>query len=273
MIPIYDGFSSRRVYARGACWLLLLMLVASCEPLPAQEAGVQPEPGSITEAIPPIPPSLVADVRRYTNLRTAEILSWHPVKREMLIATFMCNTPQVYLVKFPGGARTQLTFFEDRTTRGVSYQPTRGDYFIFSKDSGGDANYQNYRYDFATGEVALLTDGKSKNGPAVWSNRGDRIVYSSTRRNGTDVDLYVQNPLDPKSDRLLIQLQGGGSSPLAWAPDDSKILALQEISVSESYLWLVDVASGEKTLFAPKSGTAAVAYGDAHFSKDGKSIY
>ena len=164
-------------------------------------------------------------------------------------------------------------FLRGAPTRGVSYQPTRGDYFIFSKDSGGDENYQNYRYDFATGQITLLTDGKSKNGPAVWSNRGDRIVYSSTRRNGTDVDLYVENPLDPKSDRRIIQLQGGGWSPLDWSPDDSKIMALQEISVSESYLWLIDVATGEKTLFTPKSGAAAVAYGDAHFSKDGKSIY
>lgn len=256
-------------------WILLLffwLLIGSFEPV-AQQAGVQPEPGSITDGIPPILPSLVADVGRYTNIRTAELLSWHPVRSEMLIATYMCNTPQVYLVKFPGGARTQMTFFDDRPTRGVSYQPTRGDYFIFSKDSGGDENYQNYRYDFATGQITLLTDGKSKNGPAVWSNRGDRIVYSSTRRNGTDVDLYVENPLDPKSDRLIIQLQGGGWSPLDWAPDDSKIMAFQEISVSESYLWLVDVATGEKTLFTPKSGAAAVAYGDAHFSKDGKSIY
>ena len=255
-------------------WILLLffsLLIGSFEPA-AQQAGVQPEPGSITEGIPPIPPSLAAEVGRYTNFRAAEILSWHPLRREMLIATW-CSVPQVYQIKFPGGAHAQRTFFEDRTKRGVSYQPTRGDYFIFSKDSGGDENYQTYRYDFATGDITLLTDGKSKNGPGLWSNRGDRIVYSSTRRNGTDVDLYVMSPLDPKSDRLLVKLQGGGWSPLDWSPDDSTILALQEISRNESYLWFIDVASGEKTLFTPKSGTAPVAYGDTHFSRDGKSIY
>jgi dipeptidyl aminopeptidase/acylaminoacyl peptidase len=255
-------------------WILLLLfspLIGSFEPA-AQQAGVQPEPGSITEGIPPIPPSLAAELGRYTNFRTAEILSWHPLRREMLIATW-CSIPQVYQVKFPGGARTQLTFFEDRTTHGVSYQPTRGDYFIFSKDTGGDENYQNYRYDFATGQITLLSDGKSKNGPGVWSSRGDRVVYTSTRRNGTDVDLYVVNPLDPKSDRLLVRLEGGGWSPLDWSPDDAIVLALQEISINESYLWFIDVASGEKTLFTPKLAAGVVAYGDAHFSKDGKAIY
>ncbi len=268
-----DGIFRPRVCAWNAFWPLVFLLIASFNLAAAQQPGVQPEAGSITEGIPPIPSSLVAEVARYTNMRSAEILSWHPVRREMLIATFLCNTPQVYLVKFPGGARNQMTFFEDRTTRGVSYQPTRGDYFIFSKDSGGDENYQNYRYDLATGQVTLLTDGKSKNGPGVWSNRGDRIVYGSTRRNGTDVDLYIEDPLDPNRNRLLVELQGGGWRPLDWSPDDSTILALQEISINESYLWLIDVVSGKLTLFTPKSGAAAVAYGDGHFSPDGKNIY
>jgi dipeptidyl aminopeptidase/acylaminoacyl peptidase len=260
-------------YPRQAFRLLILLLIACLQPAAAQQGGVQPEAGSIVEGVPSIPSSLVSEVGRYTNIRAAEILSWHPVRREILIVTYFCNTPQVYAVKFPGGARTQLTFFEDRTSRGVSYQPTRGDYFIFSKDSGGDENYQNYRYDLATGQITLLTDGKSKNGPGLWSNRGDRIAYSSSRRNGTDVDLYVVNPLDPKSDRRLVKLEGGGWSPLGWSPDDAKIMALQEISISESYLWFIDIASGAKTLFTPKSGTRDVAYGDAHFSKDGKSVY
>jgi hypothetical protein len=83
-----------------------------------------------------------------------------------------------------------MTFFDDHTTRGVSYQPTRGDYFIFSKNTSGDENYQNYRYDFATGQITLLTDGKSKNGPAlVEGRRPDRLQLHPTR--WQDVDLYV----------------------------------------------------------------------------------
>jgi len=269
------GFNLLR--ERSACgrrgWLLLLLLIASFGRAVAQQSGIKPESGSLVEGIQPIPDTLAADVERYTNMRSAEILSWHPLRREMLIATLFCNTSQVYLVKFPGGARTQLTFLADRTTHGVSFQPTRGDYFIFGKDAGGDQKYQNYRYDLATGKVTLLTDGKSLNGIAVWSHRGDRIAYSSTRRNGTDRDLYVQDPLNPRSDRLLVELQGGLWSARDWSPDDSTILALQEISVSEGYLWLIDSATGKKTLLTPSTGRGPVAYGDAHFSKDGKSVY
>ena len=239
----------------------------------AQDAVITPGDNLVVEGIPKIPASLAEEVSRYTKGRAAELLSWHPVKREMLIATRFGDTPQVHQVKFPGGARTQLTFFDDRPTRGVSYQPTTGNYFIFRKDIGGNENYQIYRYDLPSGAVTLLTDGKSRNSSAIWSHAGDRIVYASTRRTGKDTDLYVIDPLHPQSDRMVAELQGGGWSALDWSPDDRKILVHEEISANETYLWLLDVASGQKTLLTPKGGTEKVFHGDGRFRKDGRGIY
>ena len=239
----------------------------------AQSNEVAPGDNLVTEGIPKIPASLVKEVRRYTKGRTAELLSWHPTKREMLIATFFGETAQIHLVKFPGAARTQLTFFDDRPTMGVSYQPTKGDFFIFNKDTGGDQNYQIYRFDLATSAITLLTDGKSKNSPGLWSNAGDRIVYTSTRRNGKDTDLYIVDPSHPESNRMLVQLEGGGWKALDWSPDDGKILVLETISINEGYLWLFAVSGGQRTLITPKGGADKIAYSDGHFSKDGKGIY
>src|SRR4029077_4252339 len=81
------------------------------------------------------------------------------------------------------------------------------------------------------------------------------------------------DPSNPASDRMVLELQGGGYAPLDWSPDDRTILLWQGVSINESYLWLVDVASGTKTLLAPEPGSDAVAYGDAKFSRDGKGIY
>ncbi|HYV51563.1 MAG TPA: hypothetical protein VE910_06645, partial [Dongiaceae bacterium] len=126
-------------------WMVFLFLFA---PAGAALAGdIQPGKQLVVDGVPQIPDSLAGQVGRYTKGRAADFLDWHPVRREMLIATFFGDTPQIHRVKFPGGDRTQLTFFDDLTSRGVSYQPTRGDYFIFSKDQGGDQNYQIYRYD------------------------------------------------------------------------------------------------------------------------------
>ncbi len=190
----------------------------------------------------------------------------------MLISTRFGNVAQAHVVRFPGGARTQMTFFPDRVG-GARFDPKTGDSFIFSKDTGGNEFFQFYRYDFADGSVTLLTDGKSRNVGAVWSNGGDRIAYGSTRRTGDDVDIYVQAVRDPKSDRRVLELSGGGWGVADWSPDDSKLLVVERISINESDLWLADVATGAKTLLTEKGGKDKVAYGNAAFARDGKGLY
>ena len=112
----------------------------------------------------------------------------------------------------------------------ASYQPTKGDYFLFLKDVGGGEWFQIYRYDFATGESTLLTDGKSRNLGVQWDHAGDRIAYSSTRRNGKDTDIWMMDPRDPKSDHLLVQLEGGGWAVSGWSFDDKQFALMEEIS-------------------------------------------
>ena len=252
--------------------ILALLLVAAL-PLGGQQDVFAPGDNLVVEGIPPIPASLAADVDRYGNFRGAAISSWHPSKREMLIGTRFADTLQVHLVKFPGGERTQLTFFRD-AARGASFQPANGEFFVYSKDRGGDEFYQLYRDDLATGETALLTDGKSRNTGAVWSNAGDRLVYGSTRRDGENVDLYMMNPADAKSDHLLAQMHGGGFAATDWSPDDRTILVSEGISINEGYLWLCDAASGKMTPMIPHGEKGEqVAYNGGQFSKDGKGIY
>ena len=242
---------------------------------PSQEAVVAPNENLIVEGVPPIPKSLADQADRYTNFRSAFFASWHPTKREMLVATRFADTFQIHQVKIPAGARTQLTFYAD-DVRGAKYPPKGGDSFVFSKDIGGGEFYQLYRYDEASGTVTLLTDGKSRNIGEVWSNDAKQIAYSSTRRDGKDVDIWLSEPAhpdNPKNNRMLAQMTGGGWGALDWSPDDKQLLILEEISANESYLWLADSSTGEKTLLTPKGGAEKIAYASAKFSKDGKGIY
>ena len=255
-----------RAFLRVAVVLLLTAIVFP------QNDAVVPNENLVTEGVPKIPVSIAESVERYSNFRGATLDSWDPVKREILISTRFADTNQIHLVKMPGGARTQLTFYPDRVSS-AHYSPTKDDSFVFSKDVGGGEFFQLYRYDVSSGDVTLLTDGKSRNTDAVWSHAGDRLVYGSTRRDGNDVDLWEIEPANPKSDHLLTQLEGGGWQALDWSPDSSKILAVEEISANEAYLWIVDAKSGEKTLITPKGGAEKIAYNDGRFSKDGKGIF
>jgi dipeptidyl aminopeptidase/acylaminoacyl peptidase len=252
--------------------LLALVLVATGLCVRAQEATVTPPESLVLDGVPKIPATLADTAGRYGSYRAASLADWHPVRREMLIATRFGDTPQLHAVKMPEGARQQLTFFPDAVTNG-RFHPKTGDYIVFSKDIGGGEWYQLYRYDVKSGDVTLLTDGKARNLLGPWSSKGDRIAYMSTRRTGKDTDLWVMDPSDPKSDHLLTQLEGGGWEPLDWSPDDKHILLEEELSINESYLWLVDTATGAKTAFTPRDNKEKISYGDAHFSKDGKGIY
>jgi dipeptidyl aminopeptidase/acylaminoacyl peptidase len=259
-------------------WIALSLLAASltfgaATALP-QDGSIAPAENLVIQGVPGIPASLVETAGRYGSYRSATLADWNPVQREMLIATRFADTAQLHLVKTPGGEREQLTFFADAVGNG-RFHPDGGDYIVFAKDIGGGEWYQLYRYDVASGDVTLLTDGKSRNLMGPWSSGGNQIAYMSTRRTGKDTDLWVMNPGDPKSDHLLTKLEGGGWGPEDWSPDDSRILLKEEISLNESYLWLVDAKNGEKTALLP-AGTKRgdkVAYGDVRFSKDGKGIY
>jgi dipeptidyl aminopeptidase/acylaminoacyl peptidase len=220
-------------------FLLLLALSARAADLTRPESLV-------IQGAPAVPADLAAAVGRYQKGRAADLQAWSPKGREILIITAFGDTPQIHRLRAPGSDRRQLTFFDDRVSGGVSWEPGAGDSILFLKDAGGDGNTQIYRLDARTGTTTLVTDGRSRNGAGLWAHGGKRIAYTSTRRNGRDSDLYLVEPANPSTDRLLATLEGGIWSPLAWSPDDKRILLEQQTSVSESALWLVDAASGER---------------------------
>src|SRR5262249_10957938 len=152
----------------------------------------------------------------------------------------------------PGGARTQLTFEKDSII-GASYEPREGKYFVFSKSAGGNERYQLYRYDFDSGTITLLTDGKSRNSLPRWSRKGGRIAYTSTRRTGPDTDLHLTDPRRRNGDRLLHQLKGGGGAVLDWSPDDEQLLIGEYISINQSHLYLYDLGRKTLTRISPAS--------------------
>ena len=208
------------------------------------------------------------ELEHYNDIRAAGFLDWHPSKREMLITTRFGDVPQIHHVAMPGGARTQLTFFPDRTAS-ARYHPRGGDVFVFSKDTGGGEFYQLYQFDIGSGAITLLTDGHSRNTGALWSEDGQLLAYCSTLRNGRDTDVYVMNPDDPKSGRLVLEVEGGGWFPDAWSRDRKKLVVQDRRSVHDSSLYLVDVQSGAKQLLTPE----AASYSNAKFAKDGKGLY
>jgi dipeptidyl aminopeptidase/acylaminoacyl peptidase len=239
-------------------------------PFAVATAFAQVPDNLVVEGVPAAPPALQREVSRYLEFRTAAFQSWHPRRREMLITTRFADTAQLHLVKTPGGARRQLSFLSEPVSGG-SYQPKDGNYVVFAQDAGGGEFFQLYRLD-ADGRVTLLTDGKSRNMGARWAKSGKQLAYTSTRRTGKDTDLYVLNPADPKSDRLVAERKGGGWSVAGWSADETKLLVAETVSINESHLHVLDVKSGQFTPLTPAT-ERGVAYAGAQFSADGTAVF
>jgi dipeptidyl aminopeptidase/acylaminoacyl peptidase len=222
-----------------------------------------PKPAAIVaDGAPAVPVALAAKTRPYMEFRTAAFAGWNVADKSMLISTRFGDVSQLHRVAAPMMARQQISF-EAEPVRG-SWSP-KGDVLVVNKDTGGSEFFQIYT--LKNGQLTLLTDGKSRNNFSGWNQDGSLIGYSSTRRNGTDTDLYVMDPRDPKSDHMVAQVKGGGWAIADFAPDGKTAVVANYQSITKSDLYLIDLASGAMMPIGDHS--KAIAYGGAQFTPDG----
>ena len=255
--------------------LIALLLATAAAPLAAQNAPApNPAPSPAIPAVaipaaltaeemPPIPLEMAERARPYLEARGAGFAGWDPNTRAVLIATRFANTSQLHRVEAPMGARTQISF-EAEPVRG-SYAPAKGDIIVVSKDRGGDEYFQLHT--LKDGRLTLLTDGKSRNQLGAWSHDGSLIGFSSTRRNGVDSDLYVMDPRDPDSVRMVHESKGGGWALIAFSPDNSAAYVADYRSVEDADLYRLDLATGAMTAIGDPN--AKIAYGGLDVAPDG----
>ena len=249
---------------------LTFALTALC--LVTGQASAQSVPDSIqADGVPEIPATLSRSLARYQNVRVAQFQDWVPGRRELLILTRFADIPQVHRVAFPGGDRSQLTFVADRISSAHG-RPGRGQ-FVYSGDEGGAENFQLFLFDLKAGDAERFTDGRSRQVSPCWSPSGGLLAWSGNSRNGKDMDLFIGDPSDPNSARRLKDVSGEWTVA-DWSPDERKLVAVETISINESYVHMVDAKTGESEALTARAKEAPpVAYQDVRWSRDGRSLY
>ena len=246
-------------------WAALLLLSPGSRAAPRVERG-----NLIFDNIPEAPADLVEKLDGYLSARQATPLGWSP-KGELMIATRFGNVDQLHVVANAAGERRQLTFVRDPVNDGAfSPDPGRRAY-LYTKDVGGGENAQLYYQRVGDPTAKLLTDGKSHNGGALWSNTGREIAFFSTARDGVSHDIDIVDPEAGALPHLALTGDDAAWLPLDWSPDDRKLLVLKSVSISESYLYVVDLSSGQKREVDPTPGKVGIR--DAKFSRDGQGVY
>lgn len=251
----------------------LFLFLFSCV-LNAQQAKntIVPNENLIAENIPEISKDLASQVKKYSEARSAAIVAIHPLKEEIVIATRFGATNQLHKVAQPMGNRKQFTFFDEPLGNGV-YEPTKGDYLIYNKDIGGNEFGQLYKLDLKSLQSTLLTDGgRSQNGGIVWKKDGSGFFFSSTKQNGGDRDVYYMNPNDLKSTKLVLKVKGGGWGITDVSADGTQLLISEYLSANESFIWMLDVATGKLTEITNRKEKSIVQTG-AGFSSKANEIW
>lgn len=252
--------------------LVLNLLLFSVVFYGQQKNNIVPNENLITENIPEISKELANQVKKYSESRGAGLSDVHPIKNEVVIGTRFASTNQLHIVSQPNGARSQITFF-DEPIGGATYEPTKGDYLIYTRDAGGNEFSQLYKLDLKTLQSTLLTDGgRSQNGGIVWKKDGKGFYYSSTKRNGGDRDVYYIDPNNPSTSKLILQVKGGGWGISDISSDAKQLLISESISANESHIWLLEIETGKLTEVTDRKSSSIINAG-AKFSNKANEIW
>jgi len=226
----------------------------------------------VNDQVPPIPVAIAADMKRYTDIRSAGFVDWMPGEEGMVVATRRGNTTQLYSVAKPGEELTQLTDYPEPVGGAEVCPDPEKRYLVFSKDNGGDEKYQYHRLDLKTKKVTRITDGKSRHMGMIFNHKGDRIAYVNNRRTGMLFDVYVCDPLNPASEKMVFEARRPAYYlPVGWSGDDGRLLVVEYISANQVNSHMIDLESGKaENITPPSEAPQFFAMGD--FSRDGKWV-
>lgn len=242
-------------------------LAIAATPLAAQEVSERTIGTATLQNVPEIPADVDAAVQRFQNYRSATLEDWLN-DGSILITTRFGGTDQVHRITEPMGARTQLSFFAEPVQSATAI-PGQSQ-FVLVRDNGGDEWFQIYATELSGGlsdGPVQLTEPETRNLSPVFSDDGSMMVWASAGR-GTTYTIYAANPADADSRRVVASFDTP-MFPSDIAADGSAVLLQNYRSNRDSRIYLLDMANGEATEFAPSEGTVDES---PHFARGDSAI-
>ena len=234
--------------------------------------GIPKPPALTTDNVPrvswrPILQNLDLLVR---GVRSSAIASWMPDGERLLVrANHLVFDNRLYLLPEPGGDR-ELLRHVPRNASTIATELGR-EYVVFSWDENGAEQFQLYRWDLGDAAPVRLTDGRERAGFGSFEPGGKRFAFVSNRRNGVDMDVYIGDPLEPGSERMVFEASGTWGV-LDWSPTDDALLLGRVISNGENELYIFDLESRRPRLVSSGEG-GPVSHGSVQFTEDGSALY
>ncbi len=203
------------------------------------EDAVEP----VLEGIPPTSRFVASRVQPFLETRRAKLATLVPNAGGVLVVTRLSETPHVHRVSSPLGMREQLTFGRESVEQ-AAFSPLG--HLTYRTDAVGSEDFQIWDLDLKSRVVRQLSDGQSRHGGFRWLSDGS-LVFTSNRRNGSDMDLYLFAAGAPRGakPRLVAELPGQWVIQ-ATSRDGRRLLLLEYQAIDTSTLHLLDLTTGER---------------------------
>ncbi|MGH6997209.1 MAG: TolB family protein, partial [Phenylobacterium sp.] len=219
----------------------------------------------VYDNVPETPPELKAAIAPYYNARSAVFEDWLE-DGSILIATRFGDVNQIHRVAAPGGARTQLTFFNEPVNLAKA-QPGAGA-FVYPRDVGGAEYYQAYLRSL-TGAELQLTAPQTRNSSFVFSKDGKQVAWSQVTPGDPNYDIVLADTANPQGRRVVHE--GTGAMAVEDMSADGKSLLLSRgFSAAHTELYVLDLASGALKGVGPAG--RKIGYQGGAFTADGAGV-
>ncbi|HXW95687.1 MAG TPA: S9 family peptidase [Nitrososphaerales archaeon] len=222
--------------------------------------------------------SVRQNLLRFLSVRSAFNPTYSSDDKKLIYLSDMTGVPQVWSVDIEGGAPQQLTYYEDRV--GVVSGAKKKDAFVFTKDHGGDENFQLFLMEKGAGELQQLTDDPevihdfsstwtATQAGSSWSPTEDSILFSSNARNRAFFDVYTMALSTKRVKR--IHRSDYTNYGIDWSTDGKNILVFRAYAPFNQDLFLVGTRDHDVRCLTEHKGEAA--FFAAAFSRNGRQIY
>jgi dipeptidyl aminopeptidase/acylaminoacyl peptidase len=189
---------------------------------------------------------------RLLAARTAVIADVASDGEELLVRCDDSGSLQVYRLSAGSGDLVQLTFLAEPVAA-ARYIPGTDD-IVVAVDRGGNEIYQLWLVDRNAGEPrVLIVEEGVKHDLGDVSGDGNLVAFTSTKRNGVDIDVYVLNRADGS---IRSVLDGGWNRVECFSPDGRWLAVVRldgAFSISDD-LMLVDVETAETRMVVTRTG-------------------
>ena len=242
-------------------------------------------PAMRIEGVPALPAGPLQAAQRYSLVAGHSLVDWHPTRREMLVSHRVpgASTTQLFRLRAPMAPLEPLTDGADPVA-GASYEPTEGRYIIFARGRGGDEAFQLYHLNPETRVATRFTADGQRHAAMAWVKApSPRVLVTSVpldrtasggSRSQISTTLSLMDPLGATPPRVLAELPGGGWFGGDVSPDSQQLALTRYVSATESEVWVMDLASGQRRQLLPTAGeTLKATHLVGGWSADGRALY